>query len=281
MDSQVVFDLHTHSTASDGELSPTELYLRARSNGVGYLALTDHDTLGGVKEIEQYIRQNGSTAITQLIPGVEITALRDALCVHVLGLWVDSESDGLNRFLSRQQAVRDVRGMQIAQVLEKKTGITEAYSGAKKLADGAALARPHFARMLVKKSVCKSVQDAFNRYLGKGKVGDVQCNWPELGSVIEIIQAAGGRAVLAHPEKYSLSKTRLRNLLDNFAESGGDGIELVSGAQPAGSSAYLARLADQRGLAGSTGSDFHSPDQVWCDLGKQPQMPDCANTIWY
>jgi len=281
MDGQVVFDLHTHSTASDGELSPTELYQRARSNGVGYLALTDHDTLDGVREIEQYIMQNGSMASTQLIPGVEVTAQVDALCVHVLGLWVACENDTLNHFLRQQQAVRDIRGEDIARALEKKTGITDAYSGAKKLADGAALARPHFARMLVEKSVCKSVQDAFNRYLGKGKVGDVKCDWPALGPVVEIIHAAGGKAVLAHPEKYSLSKTRLRDLLDHFAASGGDGIELVSGAQPADSSAYLARLADQRGLAGSTGSDFHSPDQVWCDLGKQPQMPDCANTIWY
>lgn len=288
MSDNLIFDLHTHSTASDGELSPRELFQRARENGVTHLALTDHDTVAGVRELEGIINseavdeelvENPLSAL-ELVPGVEVTALAGPLCLHVLGLWVDTSNDEFETFLAGQSTVRDSRGQRIASVLERKTGVSQAYLGAKAIADGAILARPHFARFLVQESICRNMQEAFSRYLGRGKAGDVKCEWPDLQDVIEVIHAAGGKAVLAHPEKYNLTKTKLRELLDTFAEMGGDGIEIVSGAQPAESTAYLAKLADQRGLQSSTGSDFHSPDQVWCDLGRQPKMPAFASPVW-
>jgi len=284
MSSEIVFDLHTHSTASDGELTPEQLFSRAQGLGVSYLALTDHDTVAGVRSLEQCLQSKSKggqlPSGTQLVPGVEITALAGPLCLHVLGLWIDSENDNLDDFLTRQREVRDVRGQRIAAALEKKTGVERAYTGAKAVADGAILARPHFARLLVQEEVCRNVQEAFARYLGDGKPGDVKCEWPALRAVIEVIQSAGGQAVLAHPDKYKLTKTKLRELLDLFASEGGDGIEVVSGAQSHDSSAYLAKLADQRGLGASSGSDFHGPGQLWCDLGRQPLMPDSARPVW-
>jgi predicted metal-dependent phosphoesterase TrpH len=142
------------------------------------------------------------------------------------------------------------------------------------------LARPHFAEFLVEQGHCKNVAQAFKKYLGKGKPGDVPCDWPDMIEVIRIIQSGGGVCVLAHPDKYGLSASRLRQLLDDFAQAGGDGIEVVSGAQDQQSSRYLASQATKRGLLVSTGSDFHSPEQVWCDVGGQKELPSGAKPIW-
>ncbi len=277
------FDLHTHSTASDGKLSPGQLLLRAENNGVAWLALTDHDTVAGVRELQQLIasreRASSSRVDTQLVPGVEITALAGKLCVHIVGLWVDTASDTLDGFLQRQRAVRDERGERIAKALEK-SGIAGTLAGAKCIAGDAVLARPHFAQYLVEQSICSSMQHAFNRFLGRGKAGDVKCEWPSMRVAIETIHASGGRAVLAHPDKYKLTATKMRHLLDEFVALGGSAVEVVNGAQALASSAYLARLADRRGLSCSTGSDFHSSDQVWCDLGRQPQMPAGVTPVW-
>lgn len=269
-------DLHTHSSASDGELDPLALVQRAHGRGVRTLALTDHDTVAGVCLLQ---RQRELPGALQLVPGVEISAAAGSLAVHVVGLWVDTASSALDEFLHGQGRLRAERGQEIARRLGR-AGLPGSYEGALELAGDAQLSRPHFARFLVAAGHCSSEQKAFRRWLGRGKPADVRCEWPDIATVNATIHAAGGIAVLAHPLKYRLSRTRLDALLGQFRSAGGDALELVSGAQPGHAAADLLRLATKHQLACSTGSDFHSPKQTWCDLGGQPDLPEQATTVW-
>jgi hypothetical protein len=270
-----IIDLHSHSTASDGTLSPLELWQRAQQAGVSLLALTDHDTINGVLELQS----NADIPADSLVPGVEITASVDKLCVHVLGLWIDTANAELTALLAAQSQVRLRRGEAIAQRLER-AGLAGALEGALSIAGDAALNRPHFARYLVQAGYCNKEQQAFKRWLGAGKIADVACQWPSVKRVVEAIHSAGGLAVLAHPDKYKLTRGKKDRLLADFKAAGGDGLELISGPAVAAELRDLAKLANKHQLACSTGSDFHSPAQSWSELGSQQQLPGEVQPIW-
>lgn len=275
----MVTDLHCHSDASDGVLTPLELLARARNNGVSRLAVTDHDTVEGVLSIERQLAAEVDVSDMEFVPGVEITALAGKQTVHLLGLWIDAHDDALRRFLDGQRQIRQLRGEAIAAKLAS-VGFKDVLAGALKIADGAALNRPHFAKYLVEAGYCDLEQQAFRKWLGAGKVADVACAWPSLENVVAVIHAAGGLAVLAHPDKYGVTRTKKDQLLARFRAAGGDGLELVSGMQSSHQTEDLLRLAIKHGLACSTGSDFHSPSQTWSELGAQPQLPEQALPIW-
>ena len=268
-------DLHSHTIASDGALTTGELLQRASERELAVLAITDHDTVAGLAGAAATSAGYG----IELVPGVEISAQAAGQTVHVLGLWIDSSDTDLQAFLAGQRAVREQRAMDIGQRLQRQ-GIEGAYEGACELAAGAVLSRPYFARFLVEQGHCASLQQAYKKWLGRGKPGDVACQWPELESAVAVIHSAGGLAVLAHPDKYRLSQTRLRNLLEQFKASGGDGLELISGNQPDNVTRQLLALAGRYQLACSLGSDFHSPAQSWADLGAAGTLPSSAVPIW-
>ena len=279
----MIFDLHSHSTASDGALSPEALLARAGANGVAHLALTDHDTVAGVKILQaamaepQFVAEF-SSPIT-LVPGVEISADIGGRSYHILGLWIDPDNGPLNTFLAGQRRVREARAETIAEKLARQ-GIEGALEGAKALAGDAVLSRPHFARYLLEQGHCSKEQQAFKRWLGAGKPCDVPCQWPSGDEAIAVIHGAGGLAVLAHPDKYGLTRTKMRILLEAFKAAGGDGLELISGRQDEAITRYLLRLSQKYNLACSTGSDFHSPEQTWADLGCNTSLPASAVPIW-
>lgn len=281
----MIFDLHSHSTASDGLMSPAELLLRAEANGVSRLALTDHDTVAGVLQLRKIqadqAADGGQNQIStiELVAGVEITASLEGRDYHILGLWLDPENIALGEFLASQAGVRELRAIAIDKGLAKD-GIIGALDGARKIADGAVLSRPHFARYLLENGHVQKEQQAYKRWLGTGKSCDISCAWPSVAAAVEVIHAAGGVAVLAHPDKYGLTKTRLRSLLEAFKALGGDGLELISGRQDATTTEYLLRLSHKFDLACSMGSDFHGPEQVWCDLGCNTELPSTAVPIW-
>lgn len=272
-------DLHTHSRASDGELEPLELFRRAKANAVTRLALTDHDTIDGYLELDRLLSAGDEQWDGELVAGVELSAHWQGRSCHIVGLWIDPASSPLTTFLSGQRQVREDRAEAMDKRLQK-AGISGALAGARELAGTAVLSRPHFARYLVGAGHCANEQQAFKRWLGRGKCADIGCRWPPLAEVVDVILSAGGIPVLAHPDKYSFTRTKLKQLLADFVDCGGAALELLSGRQQANVTASLLRLADEYGLASSLGSDFHSCAQHWCDVGSMGELPAAAVPVW-
>jgi predicted metal-dependent phosphoesterase TrpH len=270
------YDLHSHSTASDGTLSPRDLVARAAKAGVRFLALTDHDTTAGAGEAQSAAVSYGLS----LIPGVEISVTWNKQTVHIVGLNIDTDNRILQQGLSEMRAFRDWRAKEIAERLEK-AGISGAYEGALYHANGAALvSRTHFARYLVQQGVVSDERKVFKHYLVKGKPGFVPGQWAELDRALGWIHAAGGVAVVAHPARYTMTRSKLRRLLGEFVELGGEAIEVVSGSHSRDDYYAMAKHARDFGLQASAGSDFHSPDNPWIELGKLPSLPDSCRPVW-
>ncbi|MDD2759940.1 MAG: PHP domain-containing protein [Methylomonas sp.] len=269
------YDLHCHSTASDGALSPAELVARAHLQGVTVLALTDHDTVSGLTEAAQIAGKLG----LRLIPGIEISATYAHQCLHIVGLNIDPEPPALLAGLGGQHAVRAQRAHKIAEKLEKK-GIAGAYDAVKTAAGDGEITRSHFADFLVAQGVVKDQQDAFDRYLSKGKPGFVPTQWAPLEDAIGWIRAAGGIAVLAHPLRYNLSIKWLRQALAAFKLAGGQGVEVVTGRASPDDIRLSQQLAQKHQLYASVGSDFHSPENQWVELGRLAALPADATPVW-
>jgi len=270
-----LYDLHTHSNCSDGLLSPTELVALAKANHVNVLALTDHDTVAGVKEAKAAAGDD-----LHLISGIELSSVWNGRNIHVVGLDIDTESQALQSVLEIQAQARLDRAKTISQRLEKAAGINGLWDGVQDYAKDGNIGRPHFAQYLVDAGHVDNVAQAFKRYLGNGKIGDVKQQWPELAKVVSWINAAGGISVLAHPDKYDLTRTKLYNLLQDFVDAGGTGIEIVSGRQEPRVTSKLVRAALDFSLLVSCGSDFHSPEGGWHLPGKMSDMPQGYKTVW-
>lgn len=271
----LIYDLHSHSTASDGSLSPTELLARAKSRHIDVLALTDHDNTAGLAEAGQAAHDLGVT----LIPGVEISVTWSAKTVHILGLGIQSQNEVLQQGLSRLREFRQWRGEEISRRLAK-VGIHDALEGAKRYATGSLISRTHFAHFLVKQGHASDLRDVFKKFLVHNKPGHVPGQWAELDSAVSWIRAAGGMAVVAHPARYKLSATRLRQLLGEFKECGGEGLEVVSSSHTLDQCRAMAKQAKKYNLFATCGSDYHGPEHTWVELGKIPPLPSDCMPIW-
>ncbi len=274
-------DLHCHSTASDGILSPAELVSRAKSQGVTLLALTDHDTLDGLAEAQEIGDQLGVT----VLPGIEFSCRWGKRQIHIVGLNLDPASTELRRAIVLRERLRRERAERIAERLENR-GLKGALAGARALAGDGVIGRPHFARWMVQQGHVEDSARAFKRYLGAGKAGDVTVDWPQLDETVACIRTAGGIPVLAHPLKYGLTRTLLRRLLCDFVQVGGGAVELLCGRQNPVQTRELRQLMDsvaadlQRPtLHCSVGSDFHQPNQPWCELGCV-RLPEDVEPVW-
>lgn len=271
----MIFDLHCHSNQSDGILSPDALLSRAKAKGVDVLALTDHDTIAGLPSARQAACQQG----VQLINGIEFSSQWGRNGVHIVGLGVNTASSALQDSIAAQQNARTQRAVAIAERLHK-AGFSDALSGAQALAGDALVGRPHFAQWLVNVGAVTNVNAAFKKYLGAGKSADVKYQWPAMSIVVEWIHEAEGVAVLAHPCKYDLTRTKMCALIGDFAATGGDALEVISGQQVAGVAEDLARIAEANQLYASCGSDFHMPDQPWQELGNFGNLPERCRPVW-
>jgi len=269
------YDLHSHSTASDGTLAPAALVQRARGAGVDVLALTDHDTLDGVDEA---LRSAAALQLA-LLPGVEISVTWSAMTIHVLGLSVDPANAQLRQGLSQLQTFRDWRAQEIARKLER-AGIGGALEGAARFRTGALLSRTHFARFLVQQGHAVSLREVFRRFLVKGKPGYVRGEWTSLAQAVGWIRKAGGMAVIAHPARYRLTRSKLKKLLGEFVDSGGVGLEVVSGSHSVDEMRHMAAVAREHRLFASCGSDYHGPDNPWIELGQLRSLPHGCTPIW-
>lgn len=268
------YDLHTHSHCSDGKLSPEELVSLAKLNNVDVLALTDHDTIEGIPAA---IAAAGDELT--IIPGIEVSTLWQGRGIHIIGLQIDIHSKELKQAVSIQSDIRLGRAKTIAVRLEK-AGIKGAWEGAQRYAQGGAIGRPHFAQHIIDVGYAANFAQAFKRYLGAGKIGDVKSEWPSISSAISWINAAGGIAILAHPDKYGLTRTKLYTLLQEFSDAGGRGLEVVSGNQKPDVTQKLQKAAVDFSLLASCGSDFHSPDNKWQSPGVMSPLPKNCQAIW-
>lgn len=275
-EAEFCIDLHCHSTASDGALAPEDLVRRASDKGVTHLALTDHDTISGLDDAAEAAQAAGIS----LVAGTELSCLWRSHTIHIVGLDFDTSDHNLNAALARQNDNRWRRARTIAEKLAKLK-IDDMVEKATLKAGGDVPGRPHFARVLVEEGAVKDSAQAFKRYLGTGKAGDVKGFWPSLEEVVQWITGAAGIAVLAHPRKYKLTATKLRALTSDFRQAGGRAIEVSTSGQSSGDLGFLAELCRRENLLASQGSDFHFPGAPWCELGSIMKMPDGLEPVWH
>ncbi len=272
----MLFDLHSHTTASDGRFSPAELVKRAVDFRVQVLAITDHDTVAGIEPAKQAVIE--ADLPLHIVNGIEISTVWQNKDIHIVGLNIDLDSPELNALIAQQAERRDMRAEQIAERLEKNR-MPGALEGAKALAGDVPLTRAHFARWMVEQGHVKNMQAVFKKYLTRGNPGYVPPNWCTIAEAVDVIHKAGGQAVIAHPGRYKLTAKWLKRLLEAFKEAGGDGMEIVQPQQSPVERRQLADYAIHYGLLVSQGSDFHYPSP-WLELGRNLYLPKGCEGIW-
>ncbi|GAB4254741.1 MAG: PHP domain-containing protein [Methylomicrobium sp.] len=269
------YDLHCHSSASDGALPPFELIERAKQQGVTHLALTDHDTTDGLAEALQAANDAG----IELISGIELSTTWQRHCLHIVGLNIDTTNRSMQEGIARLQAIRCERAEQMAVKLEKKR-IYGALEAVKAAAGKGMITRTHFADFLLSEGHVSTPQEAFDRYIGQGKPAYVSTEWAGLEEAIGWIKQAGGIAVLAHPMRYKLTASWMKRLMTAFKDAGGEAIEVVCGRNDPQETQTCAQYALNFGLAGSKGSDFHNPKYPWVELGRLNPLPESVKPVW-
>lgn len=270
------FDLHNHSTRSDGLLSPTQLIELAARTGADAIALTDHDTVEGLAEAEAAARRVG----IGFVPGVEISASWGEHTLHIVGLQVDARSAVLREGLESIRAGRVGRARIIAAALEK-LGIPGTFDAALALAqDERLLSRTHFARHLAERGAVRDTQQAFDKYLAKGRPAYVAHRWAALEDAVRWIRESGGTAVLAHPGRYDLKPMMRHELLAQFRALGGEAIEVVTGSHRPEEYALWQREALEFGFMASRGADYHGPGESPWEPGRLPSLPASLKPVW-
>jgi predicted metal-dependent phosphoesterase TrpH len=270
------YDLHCHSTRSDGLLTPADVVRRAAGRGVDVVALTDHDELIGLEEARDAAR----TAEIGFVTGCEISVTWRDTTVHIVALGIDPANAMLVNGLERVRGSRDARAQRIGRSLAD-AGIANAFEGALVYVTSERLvSRTHFARHLIDAGHARDMKDAFKRYLTAGKPGYVPHEWATLAEAVEWIHAAGGQAVIAHPGRYNLSPAGLRALFAEFRDLRGDAIEVISPSHTASQYAEFATLARRFALKVSCGTDFHGPGESRLDFGELPPLPAGVDPVW-
>jgi predicted metal-dependent phosphoesterase TrpH len=275
------WDLHCHSSYSDGILSPQALVERASNQGVTTLALTDHDTTAGLPELLSAALDCNLDIVT----GVELSTQWAGSSIHVVALNFPLDCETIQRLTIAAEHGRILRAQELAERLEKCLKIPDSHSGqllsqAQQLANGAVIGRPHFAQVLCERGYVANTAQAFKKFLGAGKVGDVKSQWPELVEVVEKVRQSGSVPVLAHPGAYKMTRTKLRRLIETFQSAGGLAVELSTPAHTPDFSLWLTGYLNERGLAASIGSDFHGPS-AWSELGASKPLPlKVVQPVW-
>lgn len=275
-------DLHTHSFISDGTLSPEQLVQAALDLKIHTLALTDHDTMDGLVRAQNYAQDHD----IQIISGVEVSSqwsrpsTKKSYGVHIVALNMQDETP-IKVMLENQKKVRAERARLICTLLEKCIGF-DIYPDVIAQVDGHAdrVTRTHIAKTLVEKNIVTRPQQAFDRFLKEGKKAFVKFDGVGLKETIDVIHASQGFAVLAHPTRYDLSATNIRYLIQLFAESGGDAVELPANSEALSTRHMVDRVIQEHGLAVSIGSDFHGDNMPWIKLGQTPRIHEGQRGIW-
>jgi predicted metal-dependent phosphoesterase TrpH len=269
------YDFHCHSCISDGALSPSQVIQRAHDQGVTMMALTDHDTVAGYSEA----KRAADTFGMKLIAGIELSTSWHDKSLHIIGLDIDPNFEPLRQATLNLQKIRLERAEKISEKLEKKK-IYGAFDAVTKAAGDGMITRSHFADFLLSQYHVSTQQEAFDRYLAKGKPAYVSTQWADMETSIGWIIHSGGIAVLAHPLRYKLTTNWMKRLLVAFKASGGRAIEVVTGRSNPDEIRTLSEYALTYEFTGSVGSDFHSPSNPWVELGRLAPLPAKIKPVW-
>lgn len=307
-------DFHCHTNASDGGLSPSELIDRAYGRGLNAIAITDHDLTAGVADavqraallnakllngdadapVETYIKENAevngvdngelhrapSERTLIVIPGVEFSTTWYDEQIHIVGLGIDPNNDSLKALEAKLKVARTQRAVAIGEKL-KRLGFDRPYERCCEQArEGASITRGNYARLIFQDGKAKSVDDAFHKFLRRGQDAYVKSVWGPIEETVEVIKAAGGIAVLAHPRRYKISNMRLRKLVYEFKKAGGEAIEVSSSQQRQLDRDYLVQLCHKYEMLASLGSDFHN-EGFHRDLGQNIDLPSDVTPVWH
>ncbi|RUO19282.1 phosphatase [Aliidiomarina iranensis] len=280
-------DLHCHTTASDGALTPAEMVMRAGVMQIDVLAITDHDSVSGFYAAKK-AREEQRLARLQLIPGVEFSTLWEGFEIHILGWQFDLEHPAIVRLLAEQRERRHQRSEAIHAKLVKQgvaadvlpTPRPDSRPELNSESTAKVVTRLHYAEALFAHGYCNSVQNAFEKYLGKGQCAYEKPQWCLMSEAVAVINAAGGVASIAHPLAYDLSNKWLRRLITEFKDDGGQALEVISSQQNPEQRRWLTELALEYELLASAGSDFHYPGR-YRELGRNLTMPNELTPVWH
>ena len=268
-------DLHNHSYYSDGVLSPSEVVGLAHEAGCDLFSLTDHDTTDGLGEAVNA----AANLPMELVSGVEISAFWRNMTIHIVGLGVDVDNETLQTGLRYNQQLRAERAEKIALGL-RRAGIADAMEKTQALTQTPMITRTHFAQMLIKEGYCKDMKSVFRRFLVGRKPGGTRVEWKEFDEVIDWIHAAGGKAVLAHPFRYRMTNTKIKKMLLDFKEAGGDAMEVITATSTQEEIKWGAMWAEEFNLLSSCGSDFHGWPNQRIRMGHLVELPESSKPVW-
>lgn len=257
-----IIDLHTHTTFSDGTFTPKELVQYAKEKGLSAIAVTDHDVFDGVEQAQYYGEKLG----IEVISGIEISTQYEGVEMHIVGLFVDIYDKHFNSVLDSMRQKRVERNNVVISKLQA-LGLDITMDEVKATADGSIVTRAHFAKTLKQKGYVSNIGEAFEKYIGDGKSAYVKREVFDWQQTINMINNAGGVAVLAHPLIYKISNKRLENAIADMANSGLKGIEAYYSTHSPSDVKYVKMLAYKNGLKLSGGSDFHGANKPRLDLG--------------
>jgi predicted metal-dependent phosphoesterase TrpH len=256
-------DLHLHTTASDGVMTPSEIVRYAKAKGLQAIAITDHDTIEGLEEG----LSEGNRIAFEVIPGIEISAEHSPGSMHLLGFLIDMHHPLLNERLRHLQKARAERNPKIVEKLNQ-LGIEVTYEEVRKASGGGQVGRPHVAEVLLEKGYVRSFQEAFDRFLRKGAPAYVEKFRYTAKESIHFINEANGVAVLAHPNTLNMKGySALENLLLGLVKEGLKGIEVYYPEHNALEVAQYEKLAKRFGLLITGGTDYHGIEKDGLDIG--------------
>ena len=257
-----LLDLHVHSTASDGTLSPTNLVKHAKQQGVTVFALTDHDTVAGIPEAIEVAEKVGVT----LIPGIEIGAKFGEDEMHILGLYIDHTSEKLKQSLKDLIEIRESRNDKMIEKFQS-LGISITLEELQETAGGSVISRAHVARLLKEKGYISSIGEAFEKYIGPGQPAFVGKLGLPPKEIIQMILDAQGIPVLAHPKLLKLPNEEFEKLLLELISYGLQGIEAIYSLHDPEEEEYFKGLAKKYDLLITGGSDFHGENKPTIQIG--------------
>ncbi|MCR4909648.1 MAG: PHP domain-containing protein [Lachnospiraceae bacterium] len=259
-----IVDLHVHSNHSDGTFTPSELISYAVEKKLSVMALTDHDTVDGLKEIREAAEKTENSP--EIVPGIELSTDRDGKDIHIVGLFINERDEAFLSWLKKFQDSRDLRNETMCERLRTGAGMDISFEALKREFPGAVITRAHYAKYMLIHGITHSLKEGFDRYVGDHSPFFVPREKVSPEEGIKLILSAGGIPVLAHPFQYAFGRERLERFVAELKEAGLIAIEAYYTTHSPSDTREILELAERYGLFISGGSDFHGNNKVGVDL---------------